>query len=678
MGSDEFGFGECLEELGEDGSSGERVRRERMPWEKDEERFVFRRMKKEKVVTAAELKLDKALLESLRGEAAKMRKWVKVKKAGVTQGVVDEVRMLWRRNELVMLNFDIPLCRNMDRARDIVEIKTGGLVVWSKKNTLVVYRGLNYQLTSKNFLNTHTGLAGGQDTPLYKKGQLRLERNSDISQVNSNGSFVDEKICQKDSERETLPGGIFFNEDLNCQPVSGSLYEREMDRLLDGLGPRFIDWWMHKPLPVDADLLPEVVSGFRPPFRLCPPHTRAKLTDDELTYLRKLAKTLPTHFVLGITLPTVISGVHEHVCVIKTFNSNSGLIFKGRNRKLQGLAVAILKLWEKSLIVKIALKLGVPNTKNEEMAFELKARGVLLLRNKFLIILYRGKDFLPGSVANLVAERETKLKRFQLYEEGARQKAIETIFLDNGPSEDTSLSGTLSEFQNIQTEFRDLKKGNSEAEIKFEAEKQRLERQLRMQEHKLYILNIKIEKSMKELSKLNAAWAPAEPDADQEMMTEEERQCFQRIGLKMDSCLVLGRRGVFDGVIEGLHQHWKYKEVVKVITMQRLFRQVIYTAKLLEAESGGMLVSVDKLKEGHAIIIYRGKNYRRPLKPGHRNLLTKREALHRSLEMQRLGSLKYFAYQRQRAISDLRLKLAELQESRPINQRECELAQTIS
>jgi hypothetical protein len=116
--------------------------------------------------------------------------------------------------------------------------------------------------------------------------------------------------------------------------------------------------------------------------------------------------------------------------------------------------------------------------------------GVLFLRNKFLIILYRGKDFLPGRVANLVAERETKLKRFQLYEEGARQKAIETIFLDNGPSEDTSLSGTLSEFQNIQTEFRDLKKGNSEAEIKFEAEKQRLERQLRMQEHKLYIVRV--------------------------------------------------------------------------------------------------------------------------------------------------------------------------------------------
>jgi RNA-binding protein YhbY len=101
--------------------------------------------------------------------------------------------------------------------------------------------------------------------------------------------------------------------------------------------------------------------------------------------------------------------------------------------------------------------------------------------------------------------------------------------------------------------------------------------------------------------------------------------------------LVSGRRGIFDGVIEGLHQHWKYREVAKVVTMQRLFRQVIYTATLLEAESGGILVSVNKLKDGHAIIIYRGKNYRRPLKPVPENLLTKREALHRSLEMQRIG-----------------------------------------
>jgi len=97
-----------------------------------------------------------------------------------------------------------------------------------------------------------------------------------------------------------------------------------------------------------------------------------------------------------------------------------------------------------------------------------------------------------------------------------------------------------------------------------------------------------------------------------------------------------GRRGVFDGVLAGLHQHWKHREVIKVITMQKIFSQVIHTAKLLETESGGILISVDKIKEAHAIIIYRGKNYRRPeLVP--QNLLNKRQALCRSLEMQRLG-----------------------------------------
>jgi len=116
--SGEFGFGDCLEQLGED--KGSRNGR-KMPWERDEG-FIFRRTKKEKAETEAELRLDQALLARLRGEAARMRQWVKVNKAGVTQGVVDEIRMFWRRNELAMLKFDVPLCRNMDRAREIVEV----------------------------------------------------------------------------------------------------------------------------------------------------------------------------------------------------------------------------------------------------------------------------------------------------------------------------------------------------------------------------------------------------------------------------------------------------------------------------------------------------------------------------------------------------------------------------
>lgn len=44
----------------------------------------------------------------------------------------------------------------------------------------------------------------------------------------------------------------------------------------------------------------------------------------------------------------------------------------GRNRQLQGLAVAMAKLWERSSIAKIALKRGVQLTTSERMAEEIK------------------------------------------------------------------------------------------------------------------------------------------------------------------------------------------------------------------------------------------------------------------------------------------------------------------
>lgn len=117
-----FGGGFSMGRLeGGDCGGGSKFGR-KMPWERAEDRAVFRRVKREKVATAAELNLDKELLERLRGEASKMRKWVKVKKAGVTQAVVDEVHSIWANNELVMFKFDLPLCRNMDRAREIVEV----------------------------------------------------------------------------------------------------------------------------------------------------------------------------------------------------------------------------------------------------------------------------------------------------------------------------------------------------------------------------------------------------------------------------------------------------------------------------------------------------------------------------------------------------------------------------
>ncbi|PIN24102.1 hypothetical protein CDL12_03157 [Handroanthus impetiginosus] len=442
------------------------------------------------------------LLEMLRSEAAVIRKWVKVKKAGVTQAVVDQVHFIWRNNELALIKFDIPLCRNMDRAREIVGLKTGGVVVWRNIDFLAVYRGCNYQsvskkfwTASKNFWNIHCNSTGDQEN---SSSTMNYKNTRTVARVSSDGNSLDQMIHGQDGQWEGLH--------------KASLFEREVDRLLDGLGPRFVDWWMQKPLPVDADLLPETVPGFKTPFRRCPPFTSSKLTDAELTYLRKLARPLPTHFVLG------------------------------RNRKLQGLAAAILKLWEKCHIAKIALKYSSPNTDNKQMAFELKSLtgGVLLLRNKFLIILYGGKDFVPSEVAKVVAEREIELTRCQLEEEAERVKASEAFSITDEHLLNYGTVGTLLEFHSIHSEITNLKKGKTEVQVRLEAEQARLGRELKDQGRKLFILRKKIEKSAKILEKLNNVSRFSEQDPDMEIISEEERECLREMGLKTDSSLVLG------------------------------------------------------------------------------------------------------------------------------------------
>lgn len=87
--------------------------------------------------------------------------------------------------------------------------------------------------------------------------------------------------------------------DTNPETSSEVRYEDEVDELLDSLGPRYADWPGDGPLPVDADLLPGVVPGYKPPFRLLPYGVRSTLPMREATALRRLARVLPPHFALG-------------------------------------------------------------------------------------------------------------------------------------------------------------------------------------------------------------------------------------------------------------------------------------------------------------------------------------------------------------------------------------------
>lgn len=74
----------------------------------------------------------------------------------------------------------------------------------------------------------------------------------------------------------------------------------DLNHLLDELGPRFKDWIGREPLPVDADLLPSVVPGYKTPFRLLPYGVRPSLRDKDMTKFRRLARNVPPHFALGM------------------------------------------------------------------------------------------------------------------------------------------------------------------------------------------------------------------------------------------------------------------------------------------------------------------------------------------------------------------------------------------
>lgn len=66
-------------------------------------------------------------------------------------------------------------------------------------------------------------------------------------------------------------------------------------------------------------------------------------------------------------------------------------MFTGRNRNHQGLASAIVKLWAKSLVAKIAVKRGIQNTNNKLMAEEIKVDPYFFTSQHSL--LTRSHDF---------------------------------------------------------------------------------------------------------------------------------------------------------------------------------------------------------------------------------------------------------------------------------------------
>ncbi|KAL2321193.1 hypothetical protein Fmac_030162 [Flemingia macrophylla] len=598
-----------------DGGEGEETV---LPWEREEEEKEVAsdgeeglRERRVRAPSLAELTLEDELLRRLRREGMRVRERISVPKAGLTHEVMEKIHKRWMKEELVRLKFHEELARDMKKAHDIVERRTGGLVTWRSGSVMMVYRGVDYQgPDSRKQVDEKKG--EGFFVPDVSSGSLLKRERS-----NATSSLEKSEVIVKEEE----------------QPQNLTEDEVEYNALLDELGPRFVEWWGMGILPVDADLLPRTVPGYKTPFRLLPTGMRSRLTNAEMTNLRKVAKSLPCHFALG------------------------------RNRNHQGLACAILKLWEKSLVAKIAVKRGIQNTNNELMAEELKmlTGGTLLLRNKYFIVIYRGKDFVPTSVASVLAEREELTKQVQDVEDKVRCRAVDAFPSVQGEAK--AQAGTLAEFYEAQTRWGREISSEERGKMMEEAAKAKTVKLVRQIEHKLSIAQAKKHRAEKLLAKIEASMVPAGPDYDQETITDEERVMFRKVGLRMKPYLPLGIRGVFDGVVENMHLHWKHRELVKLMTKQKTLAFVEDTARLLEYESGGILVAIEKVSKEFALIYYRGKNYKRPITLRPRNLLTKGKALKRHVAMQRHEALSQHITELEKTIEQMKEELGMTQDS---------------
>ncbi|KAJ6807958.1 CRM-domain containing factor CFM3, chloroplastic/mitochondrial [Iris pallida] len=592
-----------------------------LPWERGGEQSGVldgkgEKRRRMKAPTLAELTIEDEELRRLRRTGMTLRERITIPKAGVTQAILENIHDGWRRSELVRLKFHESLAQDMKTAHEIVERRTGGLVIWRAGSVMVVYRGSSYKRPPPG--SQHVVVETTSANISHEGDTLFVP---DVSGVTKLDSGNDNHAVSLSTEK-TRTSQTRFEDDESLTEE-----EEEYNRLLDGLGPRFVDWWGTGLLPVDADLLPQNIPGYRTPFRLLPTGMRSRLTNAEMTNLRKLARKLPCHFALG------------------------------RNRHHHGLAAAILKLWEKSLVVKIAVKRGIQNTNNKLMAEELKTLtgGILLLRNKYYIVMYRGKDFVPTAVGTALTEREQLTKDVQEIEEKARNCIIGDSSSDR--SEGHALAGTLAEFREAQARWGREVSAEEHMAMKEEASKSESLRLFKRIDHKLTIAQAKKVRAERLLAKIETSMVPITPSDDREMITDEERSNFRSIALRMKAYLPLGIRGVFDGVIENMHLHWKHRELVKLISKQKTLSFVEDTARLLEYESGGILVAVERVPKGYALVYYRGKNYQRPISLRPRNLLTKAKALKRSVAMQRHEALSQHITELEKTIKQIKFEL---------------------
>ncbi|XP_026663024.2 CRM-domain containing factor CFM9, mitochondrial isoform X2 [Phoenix dactylifera] len=127
------------------------------------------------------------------------------------------------------------------------------------------------------------------------------------------------------------------------------------------------------------------------------------------------------------------------------------------------------------------------------------------------------------------------------------------------------------------------------------------------------------------------------PRHDPELLTPEQLQAYKKIGFRNRNYVPVGVRGVFGGVVQNMHLHWKFHETVQVCCDNFPKEKIKEMATMLARLSGGIVVNIHNVK---TVIMFRGRNYRQPKNLIPINTLTKRKALFKARFEQALESQK--------------------------------------
>ncbi|KFK33672.1 hypothetical protein AALP_AA5G044700 [Arabis alpina] len=168
----------------------------------------------------------------------------------------------------------------------------------------------------------------------------------------------------------------------------------------------------------------------------------------------------------------------------------------------------------------------------------------------------------------------------------------------------------------------------------------KLKKKLMTDEERL-IYNLKRAKKkvallLQKLKKYDLPELPS-PVHDPELFTPEQVQAFKKVGFKNKNYVPVGVRGVFGGVVQNMHMHWKFHETVQVCCDNFPKEKIKEMATMIARLSGGVVINIHNVK---TIIMFRGRNYRQPKNLIPVNTLTKRKALFKARFEQALESQK--------------------------------------